>query len=193
MDKAEMYRKGMSREEAYKRLFERIGDSGEVMILRDTNDGEEALLSKRSVRKLLSGAASGKSAANGFTHAQHFAVAADIEDVFANSVKVLERPDRDGNQDITIHRFAAPLHFGDAAALMTVKEAKRHGKKMYSIELVKIKELRGTLAETREASRVQPRPELDTEGRSTTTHAGNPPHETQPQRLYANNIRKLHD
>ena len=193
MDKAEMYREGMSREEAYKRLFERIGPPGRVIILRNTNDGEEAFLGRQSVRKLLSGAASDKSAANGFTHAQHFAVAADIEDVFTNSVKVLERPDRDGNPDVAIHRFAAPLHFGDAAAFITVKEIKQHGKKMYSIELVKIKELGGTLEKARGVSHARPRPELDTEGGSTTADAGNPPHETQPQRLYANNIRKLHE
>jgi len=193
MEKTEIYQKGISREEAYKKLFALLDDAGGAVTLRNANDGEEALLSKRSVRKLLSGAASDKSEDNGFTPAQHFAVAADIEDIFANSLKVSERPDRDGNPDITIHRFAAPLHFKDAVAYMTVKESALDGKRIYSVELIEIKKLGGTLADTKEEFRPQPRSELDTEGKGTLADVEKLSYEQPSSRLYTNNIRKLRE
>jgi len=194
MAKAEMYRKGIGREEAYKKLFARIGESGDVVTLRNDNDGEEVLLSKRSVKKLLSGAAAKKSVINGFTVEQHYAVAADIEDVFTRSVKILSRPDRDGNQTTTIHQFTAPLHFKDAEAFMTVKEDTRFGKKMYSVELMEIKKPGGTLAEAREDSRVQPRPGLDLDGGRMLTEMGIPPHGlSSGPHVYNNNIGDLQE
>jgi len=194
MAKAEMYRKGIRSEDAYKKLFARIEESGDVVTLRNDNDGEEALLSKRSVRKLLSGKATDKSVANGFTAGQHFAVAADIEDVFAGSVKILSRPDRDGNQDVTIHRFATPLHFKDAMAFLTVKESKPSGKRMYSVELMEIKKLGGMLEETGEISRAHPLSELDLDDGGNLTHPENLPRGLPAApRVYNNNIRKLRE
>ena len=152
MEKVEMYRRGMSREEARAKLASLIGGPGNQIVFRNDSNGEEASLTNKSVGKLVSDPAALKSERNGFTREQHYAAASDIDSIFKNSVKLLERPDRRGNPDVTIHRFGAPLHFNDAIALITVKESRQHGKKVYSIELMDMDKLGSMLEEAREKS-----------------------------------------
>jgi hypothetical protein len=120
-EKSKEYKKGMSFRDSVNKLHEFIGEG----ITLKSNDGEEARLSKRSIGKLVSNAAVDKSMANGFYREQHYAVASDIGNVFENSVKILEHPDKYGSIDIVaMHRFAAPL-FEDNVAYITVKGKQR--------------------------------------------------------------------
>jgi hypothetical protein len=143
----------MTRQEARENLFERIGENQEVT-LKNTNDGEEALLTRTGIRKMMSEAAVNKSIENGFTAKQHFAVASDIENLFNKSFKVLKHSDKDGDANIVdIHRFATPLGMDDAVAYITVKESTEHRKRIYSIENMKIEKLESTLRDLDEVNR----------------------------------------
>ena len=136
-DKTEMYRKGISQKEATAILTGLLGADNQTM-LRNIRSGEEVRLSKSSIGKLLSNAAVAKSMNNGFTREQHYAVASDIDNLFANSVKVLIQPDKYGNPDvIAMHRFSVHI-FGNNTAYITVKETKEQGKRMYSVELIEM-------------------------------------------------------
>jgi hypothetical protein len=207
MDKAETYREGLSRKEARAKLAALIGGAGKQIALRNDSNGEEASLTNKSVGKLVSDPAALKSERNGFTREQHYAAASNIDSIFKHSVKLLERPDRHGNPDVTIHRFGAPLHFNDALALITVKESRQHGKKVYSIELMDMDKLGSMLEEAREKS---PAPcpiqgvQSETKKRpgGALEEAGEAPLHTSPApgldsggiltrpRLYVDNIRK---
>jgi len=146
-DKTEMYQRGMKYEEARQKLLNLLGENSEV-ILKNDHDGEKVRLSRSSVGKLVSNTAVGKSEQNGFTRAQHYAVVSDINNLFKASFKLWERPDKDGEVGIFIHRFAAPLNFGEAVAYITVKESRQHGgKRIYTAELIKIGKLGGILEE----------------------------------------------
>jgi hypothetical protein len=147
--KAEMYRRGIIYKDAKEKLASLLGGHGEVLF-RNDNGGEVARLSKTSVGKLLSNAAVQKSINNGFTREQHYAVASDIDNLFKASFKLFEQPDNRGIPGVFIHRFAIPLNLDDAVAYITVKESMQHsGKRIYSIELIKIEKLGGMLEEAR--------------------------------------------
>lgn len=110
--------------------------------LINTDTGIEARLSSNGVGKLLSSAARDKSKANGFTDAQHFEAASNIDRLFENAVLVEDREDRKGSADIaSIKRFSAPFFTNGefAEAYMTVKEFVQHGHRIYSLELDEIK------------------------------------------------------
>ncbi len=148
-EKANMYRKGMSRKDAALKLAMLIKNNGNEPILIKSRDGEEAKLSKTSIGKLFSNPAIEKSMNNGFTREQHFAAVSDIDNLFANSVKVLTHPDKNGDPNIkAIHRFTTPL-FGDNSAFITIKEATEQGKKIYAVELIGIGRLEGKLNEVK--------------------------------------------
>jgi hypothetical protein len=87
VDKAETYQKGINRDAAKTKLL-RLLDSNNRAMLWNDSDGEAALLSKRSVDKIMSNSASDKSMHNGFTREQHYAVVSDIDNLFKNSVRV---------------------------------------------------------------------------------------------------------
>ena len=162
-DKAEMYRKGMSQKEATVILNNLLGNNNQV-ILQNAESGEEVRLSKRSIGKLLSNAAEEKSIANGFERKQHYAAVSDIDNLFANSVKIMEHPDKNNTNYVFIHRYVAPLYFDNSVAYITVKETrepKQSGKRIYSAELIEIKKLGGKLETVRKKSSYQfPNPEL---------------------------------
>ena len=149
-----MYKRGMSFEEARRRLFELIGGQGNEIMLQNANDGDKARLNGKSIKKMTSGTAIRKSVENGFTKEQHFAAVSDIDTLYRNAVKVLSHPDKYGNPEVVIHRFAAPLHVNDAIAYITVKESILHGKRVYSAELMKIKKLGGILTDSEVFSRI---------------------------------------
>jgi len=151
-DKAEMYKKGMSRQEAQKILLERI-DRSHTTTLKNDDSGEEAKLSIRSINKMISGAAVKKTVENGFTEEFHHAVASDIEYLYKHALKVLEHSDRENDPNIkAMHRFAVSLGVEDAVAYITVKESTEHGKALYSVESMKIEKLAGMLKELYDAS-----------------------------------------
>jgi len=169
----------MSRYEALTKLNILIRGRNQSITLINNNDGEEARLNRRSIGKLLSNPAALKSERNRFAKEQHYAVASDIIYLFRDSVKLLERPDKNGSPDVFIHRFGVPLRFNDAIAFITVKESRQHGKRIYSMELMKIERLGGALEEAGETPLLtSPAPSLQSGGI------------TSP-RLYNDNIHKL--
>lgn len=93
---------------------------------------------------MLSVQARNKSEKNGFSEAEHFGAAVNIDRLFSNATLVEERPDKRGDVNIkAIKRFAAPFFTGKeiAEAIITVKESVEHGNRVYSIELFEIKKL----------------------------------------------------
>ena len=138
------YQTGTNRRNAVERLTNLIKNNGNKPLIIKSKDGEVARLSKSSIGKLVSKDAVKKSTANGFTAAQHFAVAANIGKLFRDSTKVLTHPDKKGRPDIAaIHRFISPL-FKDNAAFITVREETiGHGKRIYSVELIEMGKLEG--------------------------------------------------
>ena len=81
---------------------------------RNADTGIEAKLSNTGVNKLLSNKARAKSAANGYTDAQHLQAAANVDRLFENSVLLEDRADRNNDPNIaSIKRFAAPWFFDD--------------------------------------------------------------------------------
>jgi hypothetical protein len=149
-DKAYFYQKGISRKEAIARLIDLIkNNDNKPIVIENINNGEKASLSKNSINKLISSSAFEKSMSNGFTKEQHFAAVSEINDLYKNSVKVLERPDRDGDPNVkAIHKFVALL-FGNNAAYITVKEATEQGKRIYTVELMELGKLEGHLNEVK--------------------------------------------
>jgi len=133
------YQKGTDRSCAVTRLENLIKSNNNQPIVMRSKDGEEAKLSKNSIQKLVSEDAIKKSVDNGFKREQHFAVVADIDNLFRNSVKVLSHPDRNNDPNVkAMHRFSAPL-YDNNVAYITVKEATEHGKRIYSVELIEMK------------------------------------------------------
>jgi len=135
---ADMYQRGTDFKNAKIKLGNLIKSNNNQPITIISKDGEEAKLSKTSIQKLVSNEAVQKSIRNGFRREQHYAAAADIDNLFRNSVKVLSRPDRNNDPNVkAIHKFVAPL-YGDNAAYITVKEATEQGKRIYSVELIEM-------------------------------------------------------
>jgi hypothetical protein len=143
-DKARLYQNGIGKKEATIRLKELIKNNGSKPLAIKNIEGEEARLSGTSIGKLVSDAAVQKSIANRFTKEQHFAAAAYIDSLYKNSVKMLSHPDKNGYNDVTIHRFASPL-FGNNAAYITLKEVNEYGKRIYTVELVELGKLEGII------------------------------------------------
>jgi len=144
-----MYKKGIGYDEARSKLIGLLGNDSQIM-LRNAQNGDEVRLSKTSIGKMLSNAAVQKSINNGFTREQHYAVASDIDNLFVNSIKILEYTDKNGDPNLFIHRYAAILYFSDAIAYITVRETKliKHkyvGKRIYSTEIIEIKKFEGIL------------------------------------------------
>jgi len=144
----------MDYRDAENRLLGLLGENNQA-VLRN-KDGEEAILTKTSIGKLLSEAAVKKTIDNGFARSQHYAAAAYIDNLFGESVKALTHSDKYGNPAVTMHRYTASL-FGGNIAYMTVKESKQHkAKRIYTIELVEIGALEGKLDEVRKISCAHP-------------------------------------
>lgn len=103
-----------------------------------------AQLSSSAKGKLVSNKATGKSKSNGFTRAQHNAMAANVGKLFEVARLVQSRPDKGGDANIlSIKRFASHVTFGPrpAVAWLTVKESKQHGHHIYSVEAIKLEAL----------------------------------------------------
>jgi len=93
-----------------------------------------------------------------------------------------------------MHRFAAPIPVRGGVAYITVKESRKHGKRIYSAELMEIKRLGGILEEAGQCPlRTSPAPSLQSQVKPGGILAGervNPPGQPAPS-FYIDNIRKL--
>jgi hypothetical protein len=148
---AEIYRQGMSREEVKQRLFEM---QKAKPVLTNSMEGITVPLNSEGRGKMVSGLSVNKSIENGFTKEEHFAVVSDIDNLLENAIKVYEHPDGGGDPNIkAIHRLATPLQFRNGVAYITLKESLQHGKRLYSLECIKIGQLVGTLGKAREKIR----------------------------------------
>ena len=119
---------------------------GKAFTNRET--GIEARLSSTGAGKIVSNKAVAKSVANGFTPAQHNALAAQIDRLYEGAILVEERPDRGGDINIrSIRRFLHPVRIGaaEAGAYITVKESVEHGNRIYSVEGIRIAALPPTV------------------------------------------------
>lgn len=148
--RAEFYQKGMSFTDAKAKLLKLLGIVGTV-ILKNVKTGENARLSKSSIGKILSNEAVRKSMKNGFFREQHYAVASDIDHLFYNADKLFERPDKNNDKNVKIHRYVAPIYFEENVVVITIKESTQHGKRIYTTELMEIKKLEGILEEAKTA------------------------------------------
>jgi hypothetical protein len=142
-EKARFYQDGIKLKKAAARLKELIKNKNKEQLTIKSIDGEEALINRKTIGKMLAPKTVNKSVANGFTKEQHFAVASDIDNLFKNSTKILTHPHKKSSLDIkAIHRFVSPIH-KDNGAFITVRELTEHGKKIYSIELIELGKLEG--------------------------------------------------
>ncbi len=98
-------------------------------------------LAANGIKKMLSGKASDKSLANGFTLRDHITAAANILKLYKNSELLFSHPDEKRRADVVeIKRFGAPVVVPDsrdaAIAYITVREIRGQDNKLYSVELV---------------------------------------------------------
>ena len=131
-----------ARDEAQGKLLGLLGQNSEI-ILRNYNGGDDARLSKSSIKKMTSPPSIQASARNGFTLEQYCGAASDIVDLYKNAFKLADSSDRNGHPDVRIQRYGAPFGVDDGVAYITVKESTVYGKKVHDIQLVKIGKLRG--------------------------------------------------
>jgi hypothetical protein len=142
-EKARFYQEGIELKKAAAKLKDLIKNKNKEQLTIKSIDGEEAVINRKTIGKMLAPKTVNKSVANGFTKEQHFAVASDIENLFKNSIKILTHPNKEPSFDIkAIHRFISPI-YKDNGAFITVRELTEHGKKIYSIELVELGKLEG--------------------------------------------------
>ena len=126
------------RNKLFKDLEEHLG------IIKNKETNIEARLSNSSIDKMASGKAINKSKNNGFTVEEHFEVASQITELFKNADLVETTPDKKGSENlISIKRFDCDtdlLSGKKVTAHITVKESLQHGHKIYSIEVMSLKE-----------------------------------------------------
>jgi len=106
--------------------------------------GIEANLSGKSVDKMSSDKAIEKSKANGFTVDEHFEVANKIVSLFENAELTETSADKKGSPDLkSIKRFDCDVTLSDgkkANAHITVKESVLNGHKIYSVEVMTLRQ-----------------------------------------------------
>ena len=113
-------------------------------VIVNIQTGIEANLSKHSIDKMTSAKALEKSKANGFTLAEHFALAAKIKPLYESAILIISHGNLKNPSDknvVSIKRFvsAGILQSGKKAdVLITVKESISNGHRIYSIELDEI-------------------------------------------------------
>ena len=75
---------------------------------------------------------------NGFTFAEHFATAYDLENIFKTAkYQGKFKDNKHGDLNVSIHRFKAFVSFGEkhGKAKLTLKEWRENGKRIYSLKL----------------------------------------------------------
>lgn len=120
---------------------------------RDT--GTVAQINGNQRRKIVSDAAVQKSKNNGFTEAEHFQTAANIEALYENAVLLHSGPDTKNHDPfVMIHRFGAPIVLDGkiADAILVLKESvnKENCTRLYALEL------EGIIQKIEDGSEVRP-------------------------------------
>ena len=108
--------------------------------------GIVASVSKRGRGKLISAETQRLSEANGYTTAEHLLAAANTEQLFSNAVLSETREDRIGElPSIKLFSALVMLNKKPAIACFTVKETTNAGHKVYSVQMLELKDPAGNL------------------------------------------------
>ncbi|MDL0104305.1 PBECR2 nuclease fold domain-containing protein [Campylobacter felis] len=100
--------------------------------ITNESTGEKAILTNKGISKMLSDKAISKSLDNGFSREEHLRAVEVVDELFKRAKKALSKID-EKDKNLSIYRYNAP--FENANALMTLKEYKQNGKRIYSLEL----------------------------------------------------------
>lgn len=116
-------------------------------ILKSKEENVEASFSHKGLGKIASDAAINKSKRNGFSVQDHFTAVANIEKLFSNSIKTNEREDHNNSIKGIEHFSSLFIDKNNEQALVTftVKVTDNAGRKIYSIELMELKKVEGTV------------------------------------------------
>lgn len=116
-------------------------------ILKSKEENVEASFSHKGLGKIASDAAINKSKRNGFSVQDHFTAVANIEKLFSNSIKANERKDHNNSIKGIEHFSSLFMDKNNEPALVTftVKVTDNAGRKIYSIELMELKKVEGTV------------------------------------------------
>ena len=125
-------------------LFKKIRDASKKILStflgktsKNNIDGREVKFTKRSLDKMTSGSAVGKSLDNGFTREEHYEAAQNILEIFKTAKFVETQPPKNGSLDILgVHKYMG--EYKNANVKITIKEIKEHGNTFYSIELMEL-------------------------------------------------------
>ena len=125
-------------------LFKKIRDASKKILStflgktsKNNIDGREVKFTKRSLDKMTSGSAVGKSLDNGFTREEHYEVAQNILEIFKTAKFVETQPPKNGSADILgVHKYMG--EYKNANVKITIKEIREHGNTFYSIELMEL-------------------------------------------------------
>ena len=125
-------------------LFKKIRDASKKILStflgktsKNNIDGREVKFTKRSLEKMTSGSAVGKSLDNGFTREEHYEAAQNILEIFKTAKFLQTQKPKNGSLDILgVHKYMG--EYKNANVKITIKEIKEHGNTFYSIELMEL-------------------------------------------------------
>ncbi len=111
--------------------------------IKNIEDGTIARYGSVGRNKMISNKAREKSLKNGFTPQEHNTAAANIAILYEHGHKLVERPDRKGNNDVRIRYYETGIEFYPSGKLgyaqIMMKMSNIEGNTLYTIELVEIK------------------------------------------------------
>lgn len=118
--------------------------------LTNNETGFVAYINRTQREKIINASARRKSESNGFTNAEHFAIAEHIEELWRHATLLGDFADtKNGDENVRKKRFAAPIMLAGKLAYVTLiaKEtgSDADGHRVYSLEVHAEKTLRGTL------------------------------------------------
>ncbi|MGX2973372.1 LPD3 domain-containing protein [Helicobacter sp. T3_23-1059] len=100
----------------------------------------KATIANTGIKEIISNVR--KSVANGFSYKEHFAVAMDLENIFKRAKFQSKSIDiKHNDPNVMIYRFLSPVIIDtkkEANALLTLKEWKENGKRIYALKLEKL-------------------------------------------------------
>ena len=125
-------------------LFKKIRDASKKILStflgktsKNNIDGREVKFTKRSLEKMTSGSAVGKSLDNGFTREDHYEAAQNILEIFKTAKFLQTEKPKNGSLDILgVHKYMG--EYKNANVKITIKEIKENGNRFYSIELLEL-------------------------------------------------------
>ena len=92
--------------------------------IENKNDGRIAIITKKGIEKIESDKAIQKSIANGFSKQEHLTIAKRLDELYQNSVFKETHKDKNGVENIQIHRYISRVDH-NTKALITLKEQKK--------------------------------------------------------------------